>query len=85
MPRKPSTRASAKAESEMLAKLCSKHGYSMMDAPKSRRTTMMFERDGKKSRIVAMRCVLLAVPMDSALGKQLTERYGFGATKGAKP
>lgn len=81
MPRKPNSKATRKAEARLLDKLLGDHGYSLMDAPKSKRTQMMFERDGTSSRIVPMRCVLLAVPIDSSLGKALDDRYGINKAK----
>lgn len=73
--------AKQKAEGKLLQQLCAKHGYSMLDAPSGNRTTMVFERDRRtnKSMVKVYRCVLLAVPDESALGAQLVDRYATKA------
>lgn len=62
-----------KTEADMMSKLCQKHGYTFIANRPGKRITTMFTDGGK--RIVPMYTMQLAVPMDSALGKQMQEQY----------
>lgn len=61
------------SEADMMSKLCKQHGYTFMANRPGKRVTMMFTDKGK--HIVPMYTMQLAVPMDSALGKQMVEQF----------
>lgn len=65
--------AAKASESSMVAELCQKHGYTMMANKPGRRTTMVF--DVKKRIISPFYVMVLAVPMDSELAKQMIKQF----------
>jgi len=60
-------------EGEMMSDLCKEHGYAFIANKPGRRLTMMLDRGSK--RVVAMYTMQLAVPADSALGKQMIAQH----------
>ena len=72
---KTTTRGDAKERREgaMMSKLCKEHGYAFIANKPGRRLTMMLDRGSK--RVVAMYTMQLAVPAESALGKQMIAHH----------
>lgn len=61
------------SESDMVAELCQKHGYTMMANKPGKRVSMMFSR--KMSLVTPYYTMVLAVPMDSELAKRMIEQF----------
>lgn len=71
------TKTKEQREGAMMSELCQKHGYTFIANRPGDRVTLMFGRGAKRGakRLVPMYTMRLAVPMNSALGKQMLEQY----------